>query len=313
MKEPIFVAYHFKEMPMEDWQEELSAIMPEIKLVPADSPDAKKAEVLVGFNLPEGMLDSLGNLKGVVSLAQGVYHILGDGTFPQHLKLARLADPRTSNTMAGWVMLAILEHHRNRNAYREAQQRKEWVRLPQRQATSHTTVAVMGLGTLGSTVARTAAMMGFRTLGWSRTPKRIEGVQTLVGAKGFGTCIAEADYLSSILPLTGDTRDLYDKKVFSKMKKGAVFINSGRGLQVIEEDLLEALDSGHLDGAVLDVVRKEPPPDDSPLWDHPKVTLWPHVSAYPTIDSAAPLLVESIIAIIEDQEPPNSVNIARGY
>ena len=313
MKPPIIVAYYFKEMPMKDWQVELEAVMPELKLVPADSPEAQEASVLVGFNLPKGMLDSLKNLKGVVSLAQGVYHFLGENKFPEHLKLSRLTDPRTSNTMAGWVMLAILEHHRNRNAYREAQKRKEWIRLPLRQPTSHTTVAVMGLGTLGGTVARTAAMMGFRTLGWSRGPKDIEGVEAVVGARGFETCVTEADYIASILPLTGDTKDLYDKKVFDRMKKGAVFINSGRGLQVVEEDLLGALDSGHLDGAVLDVVRKEPLPDDSPLWDHPKVTIWPHVSAYPTIDSAAPLVVESITAIMEDRDPPNSVNIARGY
>ena len=313
MKNSIIVAYHFKEMPMEEWQRELTAIMPDLKLVPADSPEAQKAEVLLGFNLPPGMLDSLNNLKGVISLAQGVYHFLKDGSFPEHLKLGRLTDPRTSNTMAGWVMLAILEHHRNRNAYREAQQRKEWVRLPVRQATSHTTVAVMGLGALGGTVAKTASMMGFRTLGWSRTPKSIEGVESQVGTRGFETCLAQADYLSTILPLTDDTKDLYDKKAFKKMKKGAVFINSGRGLQVVEEDLLEALDSGHLDGAVLDVVREEPLPQDSPLWNHPKVTIWPHVSAYPTIDSAAPLVVESIIAVMEDREPPNRVNIARGY
>ena len=312
-KDPVYIIYYFNEMPVEPWQEEMADIMPEIRLIPYDSPDAGKAEVFIGFNPPEGLLASLKNLKGVLSLAQGVYHILGDKTFPKHLKLARLVDPRTSNTMAGWVMLAILEHHRRRKEYREQQLRKEWTRLPLRKATSHTTVAVMGLGSLGSTVALTSAQMGFRTIGWSRSNKTIPGVDARSGIKGFKSCLPEADYLTTILPLTEETRDMYNSEVFAMMKKGAVFINSGRGLQVVEDDLLEAIDSGHLGGAVLDVAREEPLPQDSPLWTHPKVTIWPHVSAYPTIDSAAPLVVDAINAIREGREPENSVSVSRGY
>ena len=312
MTRPYYVVYHFEDDPIGLWQEGLSALMPELELVPPGSPDANKAEVLIGWNPPEGVLAGLKALKGVVSLAQGVDHVLLGKDFPPHLKLARLVDPTMSDAMAEWVMLAILERHRDRDAYREAEGRGEWIRLPRRLAEDNT-VAVMGLGAIGGTVARKVAMMGFRTIGWSRGPKRIEDVESLRGEDGFEACLTRADYLVSVLPLTAETADLYDRATFGRMKRGAVFINAGRGLQVVEEDLVDAIDSGHLAAAVLDVTRVEPLPEDSPLWTHPKVTVWPHVSAMTGADSAAEQVVEAVRAIRDGREPRNSVDISRGY
>ena len=310
--EPVFVIYHFDEGSLGEWQDKLSALMPEIRLIPADSPDAGKAEVLIGWNPPEGLITRLERLKGVFSLAHGVDHVLGGGDFPAGLKLARLVDPSMAEAMAEWVLLAILERHRDREAYRHAQGRKEWIRLAPKAARDFT-VAVMGLGAIGGTVASRVAATGFRTIGWSRSPKSIEGVEARRGPDGFAACLAEADYLVSILPLTAETADIFDKAAFGRMKKGAVFINSGRGLQVVEDDLVGALDSGRLAAAVLDVTRVEPLPEDSPLWDHPKVAIWPHVSAVTGADSAAGQVVEAIKAIRDGREPPNSVDVARGY
>ena len=312
MTRPVYVVYHFEEAPIELWQAGLSALMPELQLVLPDSPDAGMAEVLIGWDPPDGMLAGLKSLKGVVSLAQGVDHILRGKDFPPHLKLARLIDPTMSEAMAEWVLLTILERHRDRDAYRDAEGRKEWIRLPRRLAGDYT-VAVMGLGAIGSTVASKVAAMGFRTIGWSRGPKSIEGVESLHGKDGFEVCLATADYLVSILPLTTETADIYNVATFGRMKEGAVFINVGRGLQVVEGDLIEAVDSGHLAAAVLDVTRIEPLPEDSPLWTHPKVTIWPHVSAMTGADSAAEQVVEAIRAIRDGREPQNNVDISRGY
>ena len=156
-------------------------------------------------------------------------------------------------------------------------------------------------------------MMGFRCIGWSRSPKTLEGIESFHGADGLAACLPEADYVVSILPLTKETTDLYDKSVFARMKRGAVFINAGRGLQVVEEDLIAALDSGHLGGAVLDVTRVEPLPAEDPLWTHPKVTVWPHVAGNPIVDSAAPQVVDAIKAFIEGREPANCVDPNREY
>ena len=119
--DPIYIAYHSVDHPVEYWQEGLSPLVDGIKIVDASSEDAQKAEVLMVWNPPEGMVAGLKSLKGVISLAQGVDHVLNGKTFPSHLKFARLIDPYMSEAMAEWVMLTVLEYHRDVDEYRAAQ------------------------------------------------------------------------------------------------------------------------------------------------------------------------------------------------
>lgn len=308
----IDIVYFSNDDAMAYWQDALAKINPALRLVAPDSADASQAEVMITWNPPEGMIAGLPNLKGVISLAQGVDHILKDKSFPPHLKFARLIDPYMSEAMAEWVLLAILEGHRDRAIYRDAERRHEWIRLRPKMA-ADSCVAIMGLGAIGRHVAEKVARMGFRTLGWSRSLKSLDGVEALSGADGFEICLREADYLVSILPLTEATRDLYDAGVFARMKPGCHFINAGRGLQVVEDDLIDAIDQGRLGGATLDVTRIEPLPAEHPFWDHPKVSIWPHVSAQTNAASASDQVAEAIAAIRAGEEPRNSVNVSRGY
>lgn len=312
MGAPFYIAYHSNDDPMEYWQEGLEPLLPDIRLVAPDAPEAKEAEVIITWNPPEGTIAGMPSLKGVISLAQGVDHILKDPSFPRHLKFARLIDPYMSEAMAEWVLLSILEKHRDSEVYREASTRKEWIRLRPR-AAADTCVAVMGLGAIGAHVAEKVAMMGFKTIGWARSPKAIPGVTAHTGDKGFGTCLEQADFLVSILPLTEDTRDIYNLQAFSTMKEGAFFINAGRGLQVVEDDLIKAIDTGPLSGATLDVTRVEPLPPENPLWEHPHIRIWPHVSAQTNADTAARQVADAIIAMRDGKDPENAVNVDRGY
>ena len=312
MGAPIYIVYHSNDDPMAYWQGGLEPLLPDIRLVAPDATEATEAEVMITWNPPEGTIAGLPALKGVISLAQGVDHILKDPTFPRHLKFARLIDPYMSEAMAEWVLLSILEKHRDAEIYRQAETRKDWIRLRPR-AAADTSVAVMGLGAIGAHVAEKIARMGFRTIGWARSPKSIPGVTTHTGDEGFKTCLEEADFIASILPLTDETRDIYNHRTFAAMKEGAFFINAGRGLQVVEDDLIQAIDNGPLSGASLDVTRIEPLPAESPLWDHPNIRIWPHVSAQTNADTAARQVADAIIAIREGKDPENAVNVGRGY
>ena len=247
---PIIIAYHSVDHPMEYWQEALEQLIDGIKVVDASSDDAQDAEVLMTWNPPEGMVAGLKSLKGVISLAQGVDHVLNGKTFPEHLKFARLIDPYMSEAMAEWVMLSVLEYHRDVDAYRAAEQRHEWIRLRPNMA-AKTTVAVLGLGAIGSHVAEKLAMMKFDVIGWARSAKAINGVTAYTGEDGLQHCLTHADIVISILPLTAETENMFNKDSFGQMKPGAAFINAGRGKQVIEDDLIAALDQGHLRGAPL--------------------------------------------------------------
>jgi len=231
---------------------------------------------------------------------------------PQDLMIGRLIDPFMSQSMAEWVLLAILKEHRDDAIYHAAAQRKEWIKtIPK--IPEDFTVSVMGIGAIGGHVAEKVANFGFSVLGWSRHEKSLTGVISLTGKDGFNRCLAEADYVVSVLPLTAETQDVYNADSFAQMKPGAFFINCGRGLQVDEDALIAALDSGHLSGACLDVFRVEPLPQDHPLWNHPKVTIWPHVSAQTSPVTAATQVYDSIMAIRKGNPPVNPVNPARGY
>ena len=312
MTSPIYIVYHSVDHEMQFWQDALTPLLPGITLVTADMPEAQDAEVMITWNPPEGMIAGLKNLKGVVSLAQGVDHVLNGKTFPDHLKFARLIDPYMSEAMAEWVMLTTLEYHRDAMEYREAEKRHDWIRLSPRIA-GRTTVAVMGLGAIGSVVAETLTHLKFNVIGWSRSEKSIPGVTSYHGEDGFTSCLKEADILVSILPLTDATENIYNADHFAQMKQGAAFINAGRGKQVVEDDLIRAIDQGHLRGATLDVMVTEPLPEDHGFWAHPKINVWPHVSAQTNPESAGEQVAKAITDIREGRNPDNSVNIARGY
>ena len=308
----MYIVYHSVDHDIKFWQDALSPLLPGIQLVTADMPEAQSAEVMITWNPPEGMIAGLPNLKGVISLAQGVDHVLNGKTFPDHLKFARLIDPYMSEAMAEWIMLTVLEYHRDAMAYRDAEKRHDWIRLAPRIA-GKTTVAVMGLGAIGSVVAQTLTHLKFNVIGWSRTEKSIPGVTCYHGDDGFKTCLETADIVTSILPLTAATENIYNTGSFAQMKKGAAFINAGRGKQVVENDLINAIDNGHLSGATLDVMVVEPLPQDHAFWDHPKINVWPHVSAQTNPETAGQQVADAITAIREGRKPKNSVNIARGY
>ncbi len=312
MDKIIYVAYHSADHQMDYWQSALSSRLPSIKLIDALSPESVAAEVLITWDPPEGMLAHLPNLKGVISLAQGVDHILNGKTYPRDLPLARLIDPYMSEAMAEWVLLSVLSYHRDLRAYAEAEARHDWIRLEPRMA-ARTTVAVLGLGAIGSYVAQSLLPLKFNVIGWSRTEKSLAGVACYSGSDGFSHCIAAADIIVSILPLTASTEGIFGSESFAKMKSGAAFINVGRGRLVDESALLSAIDSGHLSGATLDVMVEEPLPAGHVFWDHPKISVWPHVSAQTNPETAGDQVAAAIDAFCSGRAPQNQVDLSRGY
>jgi glyoxylate/hydroxypyruvate reductase A len=125
--------------------------------------------------------------------------------------------------------------------------------------------------------------------------------------------LAQCDYCICVLPLTDATVDVMNAKLFAQLPKGAWVINVARGGHLVVQDLIAALDSGHLAGAVLDVFPAEPLPPESPIWRHPKITATPHVAAL-TDTQAALVYIGDCVARCESGRPlDNVVDLARGY
>ncbi|MEQ8814245.1 MAG: glyoxylate/hydroxypyruvate reductase A [Thalassobaculum sp.] len=297
----------------EAWRQSLSERIPgvDFRAYPEIGDPADIGFALV-WKVPPGFLKQFPNLKAICSLGQGVDHIFADPELPRGPHIIRLVDPWMGRAMAEWVLLQVLRFHRQGMEYEELQRRREWKPLPAPE-TSTRRVGILGLGALGAEAATTVAALGFDVAGWSRTRKSIPNVTSYAGPEEFDAFLARTDILCGLLPLTPETTDLMDASLFARLPKGAFVVNSGRGGQLVEDDLLAALDSGHIAGASLDVFRTEPLPAGHPFWTHPKVQVWPHVSAQTNADSGADQVAENIRRVFAGEKPINEVDPDRQY
>ena len=241
--------------------------------------EPNEVKMIAVIDLVPGVTTQLPALQLVQKLGAGVETIMRAADLPPQVRVARLKPQLAAQEIAEYCLAYVLRDQRQLPRYEADAQAKRWDPVPPRQA-GKTTVGVLGLGHIGAEVARRFALLDFRVVGWSRSPKSIEGVTCSAGLEALPAMLAACDHVISILPSTPETRDLFDTQRLAQMKYGARLINVGRGDLIVEEDLLAALDSGHLAGAVLDVFRQEPLPPDHPFWSHDKITVTPHVSGW---------------------------------
>ena len=244
------------------------------------------------WNPPEDLFDKLNNLQVIFSIGAGVDGILKVESRPADIPLVRLSDQELTNGMVQYVIYSVLRVHRNMADYDQLQKDQEWGFYPQI-ATKDCTVGVMGLGQLGMACAQGLQTLGYKVIGFSRTNKDIGGIESFDQSR-LNDFLSQTEILVCLLPLTGQTRHILNKQTFNQLPKGASVINIGRGGHLNETDLLEALDSEQINRAILDVFETEPLPQDHPFWQHPKITLTPHIASQTVPASAVNHIVNGI-------------------
>ena len=261
---------------------------------------------------PSGVIAAIPGVQIVLSLNAGIEHILAGGEVPPDVPIVRLVDDALAEGMSEWVLGQALAWHRNFALYAGQQARLDWTQQSEKLAKDRL-VTVLGAGELGRAVAGHFVRFGFKTRVWSRSGREIAGATTFAGRGQLLAAADGADILVNLLPLTPETADIVDAALLARLNPGAFFINGARGGHVVDADLIAALDSGQLSSAALDVFRTEPLPVDDPLWRHPKVLLFPHVSA-PTHPESAVVQIADTIGRYERGEPiANIVDRTRGY
>ena len=274
--------------------------------------DTDDIEIALAWKPTPGLLASFRNLKLIVSLGMGVDHLLADDRLPEGVPIVRIMDEGLVGQMSEYALYWGLWHHRDIERYAASQRAKRW-KPEEFVDTIHRRIGVMGLGTIGQDTARKFAALGFPTAGWSRTQKTLPGVETFHGPDGLATFLRRTDILVNVLPLTRETRGIMDKTLFAALPKGAFVINMGRGGHVVDDDLLAALDSGHVSGAALDVFNVEPLPPEHPYWTHPRVHITPHMAGYTNPRTASPGVIDNIKALRAGQPLKNTVDAKTGY
>ncbi|MCO5089777.1 glyoxylate/hydroxypyruvate reductase A [Bosea sp. (in: a-proteobacteria)] len=309
------MALLFKGLPdnIDVWRRELTALIPDLDMrVWPDVGDPAEIDVAFMFRPPHGEFLKYPNLRAILNLGVGVDPLLTDPDLPRHLPIARIVDPSLTSEMASYLVHSVLHYHRRFDHFRELQQQKRWeYERPRGNASCR--VGIMGLGVLGGGAAATLRDLGFTVAGWSKSPKTIEAVQSFHGRDGLDAFLSRTDVLCCILPSTPETKGLLNAALFSRLPKGARFINIARGALVVEADLLAALDSGHLAGATLDVFATEPLPVESRFWDHPKVIVTPHVAGSTTPATSAPIVAENILRARAGKPLINQIDVDAGY
>ena len=143
--------------------------------------------------------------------------------------------------------------------------------------------------------------------------KTIEKVTCFTEDAGFEKIIKRSDILICLLPLTKDTTGILNRQVFYKMPKGSIVINCARGGHVIDSHLIEAIESGQIKAATLDVFNEEPLPNSHPFWNCRNIFLTPHMASLTIPKSAAKSISNSISLIESGQMPPNIIDLKKGY
>ena len=295
------------------WNDVFSEAMPEMPVRDwADPGDMADIEYAFVWAPEPGALRKFPNLKCIFSIGAGVEHLLKDPDLPDGVPIVRMVEPELTQGMSEYVTMHVLRYHREVPALEQQQRDKVWHELLAPTAPSRK-VGLLGFGVLGQDAARVLRVLKFDLASWSRTPKRVAGVQSFYGADGLGPFLARTEILVCLLPLTAKTQGILNRDLLAKLPRGACLINAGRGGHQVEEDILAALDSGQLAGATLDVFLTEPLPTGSPFWTHPKVTLTPHIASVTQQVSAIEQVVANIRRIQAGKTPLNTVDRELGY
>lgn len=296
----------------DQWKRDLADELPgeELRWWP-EIGDPADIDLVIAWVLPRSAVAELENLEAILTLSAGSEQWLKPGM--PNVPIVRLADPAMSAEMAAYALGWVVRHHR-RFAECERLQREHRWQVPDGLSTADFRVGILGCGTIGTQIAEAFQMLGYPINAWVRSGREIPDAQVFVGNERLDEFLSASHAVINVLPNTESTRGLLDTDRFGKMPEGSLFVNIGRGTVLASESgLIAALDDGPLEAAVLDVTNPEPPAEDSPLFDHPAVTLTAHLSGETKVVTAARLVAANVERLRAGDEPYPLLDRTLGY
>lgn len=250
-------------------------------------------------------------LRAIISLSAGINQFIA-AQMPNGVPLSRSVDPTLTQQMIAYAKTAVYRYHRRFHEFEQNTRSGIW-RFTRPLSVQQTSVGVLGLGEIGSAIAQALAADQFAVQGWSRSRRELQGVTTHGGDDGLKRMVSEVGIVINVLPLTDSTRGILAAPLFSRFRRGTFLINMGRGPHLVENDLLEALASGQIAAATLDVAQVEPLPQSHDFWAHQSILVTPHVAGISSADTAAPQVAENIRRAMRGEVMAHKVDLARGY
>jgi glyoxylate/hydroxypyruvate reductase A len=274
-------------------------------------PGNEPSDIAIVWEPTQQFIDEQKDLKFIFNIGAGVDSVL-KLKLPNTVKVVKLDGPDISLQMAEYVCHAVIRHFRKFNEYTIDAKKKRWTLRKPRSRTDFI-IGVMGLGNTGQRVAKALRVFDFPVNGYSRSIKYIEGVTCFSGKEQFSDFLGSCRVLVNLLPLTSDTEHILNRESLSLLPRGAYVINVARGNHLVERDLIELIDSGHLSGATLDVFKTEPLHTQHPFWEHPSITITPHIGARIMREETVTQIVSKIEAIGQGKSITGVIDSYKGY
>ena len=272
-----------------------------------DRPD--DIECVLVWGHPKGSLKKFKNLKLIFSMGAGVDHILNDDTIPKDIPVSRIVDPQMAFSMTNYILMAVLNYQRCWYDFQDAQKRNHWAQFEFDE--KNLKVGILGIGHLGMDAANALHRLGFEVFGYSNSPK--ETIFPSFYEKQLEDFLKKINVLVCTVPLTPKTRGLLSAKLFNELAFPTYLINVSRGAVQVEDDIIRAIEEGKLTGAFLDVFEKEPLPNNSPLWQNPKIKITPHVASLTYAEESIRQALENFRRVTNGSAPLNEVSRENMY
>jgi len=275
-----------------------------------------QVDIVLALDLPFDITDVAPKLRWVQAVGAGTAQLQSAGLGPAGIRLTSAAGVNAVG-IAEFALARVLQHWKRFREFDEAQARHRWEPVYGRQLAG-STLGLVGLGEINSAVAARARAFDLRVLATRRSATRgavAPNVDELFAPSDLTAMLGQCDAVIAAVPETPETTGMMNRDSFAAMPTGAFFCNVGRGSFVDEAALIEALRSGHLGGAALDVASEEPLPSEHPLWDAPNLFLSPHAAASPgaMFTNLIRLFRENLGSFLADEPLRNEVDLARGY
>ena len=272
---------------------------------------APDVDVVYGWKVPPAFYEKAAKLSWLQAMGAGV-----DWAFvpelPRRVQVTRapgVFGPWMAEYVLGWCAFVT----QRVETYRTAQREHRWLETVLPTRLGGTTLAIVGLGDIGRTIARAARALGMRVLGVSRTGAGAPEVDRVYRTRDLRRALAIADWVVVTVPLTPATRGLLGAQELAAMRPPAWLINIARGAVVDEPALLDALRRRAIAGAILDVFPTEPLPVDHPLWDLDNAVITPHIAGPSTPEELAPVFADNLRRYLAGRRLRHVVDRRRGY
>jgi phosphoglycerate dehydrogenase-like enzyme len=280
-----------------------------------DAPDLvdaiARANLLLAWTFPAEAARAARRLEWVQSMGAGVDHLLAIPNLDPRVPITRVGSgfgPEMAEYVLGYLLALSLRAPRALEQQRQRQWRPYAARLLRGR-----TALVVGLGTIGSEVARLLRAAGLYVLGVSRRGAANDAADETWAADALDCLLPRADVLVIVVPLTAETRRLIDTDRLALLPRGAWLVNVSRGAVLEEAALVAALQAGQIGAAVLDVFEVEPLPAESPLWTLPDVIVTPHIAGPYAVDHVSAVFAENYRRLRAGEPLLPLVDRERGY